>query len=272
MSEIMELLQRFGLTKNEAEVYLLLAKTEWITVLDLSRKITIKRSTLYRILEALQNKGLVEIQVDDKTTYYKAATHKTFESIVTNKETEVNNLKSCLDDLALQLRLLTTISSQTQTTVRFYRGKAGVQALEWKMCEKPKTELWIFGCNQWFERVSQDFAEQIRQERVIKKIISREILNPQNADKTAPDGTTSWTKNKEYALKHYLHRYINEEVLDIQNEINLSETTIYLYSFQKDEMVGIEIVNPGYARLMRQLFKLVWNQAKPVDEFGGENL
>lgn len=270
MSEVKNALMKFGLSENEQEAYLLLAKSGWTTVLDLSRKTEIKRSTLYRVLESLRSKGLVEIQVDDKTTYYKTTGLKNFESLIQTKEGEVKELRAGLGELSRHLALIESVDTQT-TRVKFYRGKAGMQTMEWRMCEQDGGQTLIFGDAQWTNVVGNEFAEKIRAERVNRKIVTLEVLNPQHAEAMRKDGATSWTKNIEYVTKYFRHRYIDEVIMRIDKSIIIQEEAMYLFSYT-DEVVGIEVANRGYAQLMRQLFRLVWNQAKVIDEFGGNDL
>ena len=61
--KIQEALGKFGLSENEQEVYLLLLKRGWSTALQLARAGKVKRTTLYRVLETLAQKGLVETQL-----------------------------------------------------------------------------------------------------------------------------------------------------------------------------------------------------------------
>src|SRR4030042_5027558 len=97
--KLKQTLQNFGLNQNEQEVYLLLTKDGWITALELSRKSSLKRTTLYRILESLLQKGLVETQIGDKTTQYNAADPKQFESLVIEQENKVKKLRDSLSEL-----------------------------------------------------------------------------------------------------------------------------------------------------------------------------
>ena len=102
--ELKKALKIFGLDEKEQEVYLLLCKHSWITALELSRHSPIKRTTLYRILESLTRKGLIEVQIGDKTTHYNAADPQQFESLGIEQEKRTKKLRQSLDDIQSQLK------------------------------------------------------------------------------------------------------------------------------------------------------------------------
>ncbi|MBN2259633.1 MAG: helix-turn-helix domain-containing protein, partial [Clostridiales bacterium] len=57
-------LQEFGLTGKEAETYILLAKTGPMKGTEISRQLKRNKGQVYRLLKALQNKGLVESTIE----------------------------------------------------------------------------------------------------------------------------------------------------------------------------------------------------------------
>lgn len=264
------ILKNFGLTPNEREVYLLLARSSWSTVLSLSQKTNIKRTTLYRIIDLLQKKGLVEMRVDDKTSYYKAGDPKNFESLIVDQEKKTKIMRNQLNMLQGHISLLTK-KNPDQISVNFHRGTRGIQALEWKMAEEKNAQIFVFGNDSWRKLLGPDFSETIRAEHVAKNLLIKEILNPQNDKPIPKSGLVEWTKNTDYIFHHYQHRTIETQLLPIQNEFYVFEEKIVLFSLEKDEIAGIEISNKNYAQLLRQMFKIMWNQAKIIDAFGGEN-
>src|SRR3990167_4273666 len=96
---INEVLAQFGLDGKEREVYLLLLKQNWITALGLSRLTNISRPTLYRVIERLIKKGLVEVQLGDKTTHYNATDPQQFEILVHEQELKAKKMRSAFEEL-----------------------------------------------------------------------------------------------------------------------------------------------------------------------------
>lgn len=267
---ITSLLSAFNLDDKEQTVYLTLLKNGFLTVLQLSYKVDIKRSSLYRILESLEKKGLLEIKLDDKTSYYGPANPKNFENLVIEQEKKAIFLRQNLGILNTSLQLLTTPTNQ-QTELHFYRGKRGIQTLEWKMVEIEKITTYILGASKWDSVVGQDFAEEIRAERVAKQIKIMEILNPETDQIIPENGQVEWTKNTQFVTNWYEHRVINPKILSIDNEVMINPEAIYFFSLQENEVVGIELKNQAYAQIMSSLFKFAWNKAQGIDKFAGQN-
>ena len=63
-NEIVSVLRDFGLTEKEAEVYLFLAKTGVQRAGEVSRRLKMHKAQVYRILEALQSRGLAEATLE----------------------------------------------------------------------------------------------------------------------------------------------------------------------------------------------------------------
>ena len=58
--KITPLLRGFGLTEKESEVYVFLAKSGVQKAGEVSKRLRMHKAQVYRILEVLQSKGLVE--------------------------------------------------------------------------------------------------------------------------------------------------------------------------------------------------------------------
>lgn len=271
--DLKKALKIFGLNEKEQEIYLLLAKHGWITALELSRRSPIKRTTLYRILESLTKKGLVEVQIGDKTTHYNAADPQQFESLIIEQEKKTKKLKQSLDDIQSQLKAISAIKPQ-ETSIRFYKGKRGLKQMEWKMCQKENTQILLYESTQWWEALDKEFAEEIRVEQMKKNITIREIFNIENIKiigKIPADGTTPWTDNKEFVLNHYRHRAIPKKSLDLTQDLLIFNDVIHLHSYRENDLFGIEIISSDYAAMLKQQFEMAWNQAKTIDKFGGKD-
>ncbi len=267
-------LKFLGLTENEVEIYLLLARAGWCTVLQLSRLSLIKRTTLYRILESLIDKGLVEIQVSEKTTLYGAFNTNNLNDLVAKKEKELNLIKDSLKVLDTEFKLISSLSPQ-KISVHFYKGKAGIQQSEWNMVEKKDSQVYIIASpiSIYLHKTTGDeFAEEIRQKYIDQKIKLSEISNKDIAIKIKLDGSVPWTKNREYIKNHYVHRVLPDEILKIKTDIIIFDDRIHFYSVEEKEYVIVEIISQNLKDMMFEMFKQLWNKSKAIDNFSGQDL
>ena len=235
-------------------------------MVQLSRICGIKRPNLYRILELFTDKGLVETRLDDKTTYYRAADPKMLEVLVREQENKAREMRESLSQIQSHLHLVSSHDSETH--VHYYRGIRGLQHMLLKMHTQPKTTIYVFGSDDWREMIDFDFAEEMRAETVKQNSMIYELLNPEDDKSISQNGVVNWTKNLTYVLKHFRHRQISKKVLTMDKEIIVYNNFIHFYSYKDNDITGIEIENELYSQIIKQLFKLAWNCAKKVDDFG----
>jgi sugar-specific transcriptional regulator TrmB len=257
----------FNLNDKEKKVYLFLAKSGWNTVLTLSRNISIKRTTLYNILDSLIDKGFVDIKIEDKTTYYNVSGIEKIQIAIEKQKSVVSKMEDSLKILNSSLSLLAN-SDDTKTSIHFYRGVSGVESAEWKTAIKRDTETLILSNSRWQIETGKEFAEKVRQQRLDNNSPVRELSNSDTFTIIPKNCEISWTDNKEYLKKSYHHRQIDKKILNISNEILICKDSIYIYSLNNNEIVVIEIINKGYANMLRNLFEIAWNQAEIKDDFG----
>ncbi len=269
MKDINVALKTFGLDEKEREVYLLLLKNNWITALQLSRLTAIKRPTLYRVLEELSKKGLIETQVDDKTTHYSASDPKQFETLIFDQKKRTQDMQDVFSKLQNQLAFISLPKSK-ETAVHFYRGIKGLQYMELKKANAKNSDVLIIDTEQWTQFLGNEFAENIRNRIVENYVNIRELQNPINTKKINSDRTVGWTKNKEYLFKYYQHREISEKIINITQDLYIFNDTIHMHGYRENDLMGIEIINHDYAQMFRQLFEFLWSQARIVDKFGGK--
>lgn len=265
--ELRNALVSFGLTQNEQEIYVILVKSSWTTVLGLARKSTIKRTTLYNILENMVKRGLVEVKIDDKTTYYRAGGLDSFQQLADKQSRKINEMQKSIDVLRAKLPCF-VVQNELFTDVRFYRGGRGIESVEWRLSQDHNGESLIFATHQWSKFLDKNFVKKIREERLINNVRIKELVNSAKFSKISQSGLAKWSDNRKYLLKIYRHRMISESVLPIKNEVIIHGGAIFFYSFEQGDVVCIEVKNAAYAELMRCLFKEMWKKAKILDGFG----
>ncbi len=95
----LEVLISLGLTASQAKVYLSLIQKGPSKVALIAQTSKIYREHLYQILKALEQKGLVEKQLDSATIYRAVPLDEALPMLVKNKRQEVSLLESQVDSL-----------------------------------------------------------------------------------------------------------------------------------------------------------------------------
>jgi len=89
ISEATEALERLGLTRYEATVFLNLARSGAATAGEVARACGVNRVQTYRALESLGARGLVEVTLDRPRRYAARAIDEAFDMILGEKRSEI---------------------------------------------------------------------------------------------------------------------------------------------------------------------------------------
>lgn len=253
-STIEELLGSFGLLSHEQEVYLALLKQTQATPLSLTRATGINRTTLYRVLEELSEKGLVEEIMDYKSKSYRAVPPEQLNLLITKKEAEVENLRERLPKLIATLNKVSPPSS-SPTRVLYFKGISGLRQLLYNTL-KATGEVVGYGYGSWNDGVGKRFAEKLRQEYMDRNITSRELLN------TPP--STSITSIPGYFNRIYTSRTIKSLLLHITHDTYIHNDVFAFYHNIDGHLFGVEIHNEAIAATQKSIFEILWKIAKPI--------
>jgi sugar-specific transcriptional regulator TrmB len=85
---------RFGLTVNQAKLYLTSLRIGCATAKVLAQNAHIGREEVYRVLPALQNYGLIKKRIGSPTEYEPIESHEAMSILVGNKSSELSELKT----------------------------------------------------------------------------------------------------------------------------------------------------------------------------------
>src|SRR5436190_8406022 len=92
LSQASEALERVGLGRYEALVFVNLARSGAATAGELARASGVNRVQTYRALESLESRGLVEVTIDRPRRYAARAIDDVFEMIAEEKRAELEKL------------------------------------------------------------------------------------------------------------------------------------------------------------------------------------
>jgi len=128
--QISGLLARFGLDEVEVNIYLYLLQNGSRTPLDLSREISINRSRVYRYIEKLVSKKLIEVTGESRGRKLKASNPQNLELLVSDGELKVKSQRDVLPDLIKRLTGLPT-QLEREFEVKYFHGQEGLKQMLW---------------------------------------------------------------------------------------------------------------------------------------------
>lgn len=239
-------LEQFGLSSDEAAVYLATLELGTASVLEIAKKAEIKRPTAYLIIDSLIQKGLVSKLPKENKSFFIAENPERLINVLKDKEKAVQNV----------MPLLKTIYNidKTKPQVRFYEGRDGVTAV-YDMIRKSKTEILFYGSIQ---QLLKEFPKSFVTIEYIKKhkIKAREIVTQ---DKIDLEYAHSIIKAKNSA-----HRVrILKKGLTIETDNAIFENKIAIFSIKKEFFVVV-IESNDIANTYRTMYELAWQSAEKI--------
>lgn len=247
---LLSLLLPYGLTADEASLYLNLWEDGCNSALLLSRRLNLARTKVYRILDKLINLGLVIVKLGDRGKVFEAANVKQLSMLVNQKEFEAQNLKTHLSALEQELEALRR-SNRHESKVLFYQGIEGLKQVTWNSL-RAKGELSTFEIKDMDAFFDHEYAENLRRKFVERKINIRTLTN---AIKIPP-----WT-DVAGAVQLWEIRHIPEKQLKIKFEILIYNDVYVMYRYRGREVFCVETYNQELADMQRQMFEYVWQKA-----------
>jgi len=251
--ELNSYLRKLGMTSEMAMVYLELVGQGEGTPLSISRHTGINRTKVYRLLEEMEDKKLITQEVGDNTTRVSPAPVEQLQEILRSKQTRVAELTQNWGEATLLLDQMSA-EQRSETKVKFYHGKAGIEQMVWNVL-KTKGEIvgYTFRDLSHFvgDKFMNDFvAEFKRRNLAMRDIHGDEYLSHQPVD-------NAWGKNMS-------SRYLPKSILSIPHQMDIYDGVVSFYSWNEGEVWGTEIYNEKVATMQKQLFELAWEKAEKV--------
>lgn len=161
------ILEQFGLIGRKADVYLAALELGGASVIDISRKASIKRTTAYDILLDLQKDGLVSQALAGKKRLFIGEDPEKIKKDLEKKE-------SLFEEILPQLKSIYNVKG-TKPKIRFYEGKEGlIEAYDDAL--RYSGEILAFGSEDVRDVLGEDWIEWYIKKRVKKGVRVRAIL------------------------------------------------------------------------------------------------
>lgn len=119
-------LQQFGLSESAVNVYLSIVQSDQTSPLEISRKLSIPRTKVYRILEKLLKKGLVEELGEGYGKRYRALHPGSLLALVQDREKDLFLLKMSTPAIVSHLESLMP-EGTSEVYMNIYTGKDGLE-------------------------------------------------------------------------------------------------------------------------------------------------
>lgn len=245
MNEILNALINAGLNPKEAEIYLTLLKMKMATAYKIAKDSSLKKPTVYVILESLRQKGFILKTPSKRGTTYTAKSPDEFINIIEQKFTSVLNTLPLLKSIFKE--------SSNNINVFYFEGIKGLEDLcYYKFEEMKNSEMAGF-----FAKPSDNLKEY---ESLLTKWEKDLFKNNITIKGITPDH--QYMKNQTQKNKS---NYSNLKFVDPQkysSTVSIDVSLGFVRIMDLKNINGVIIENKDLAKAIRQIFDMVWVSLK----------
>jgi sugar-specific transcriptional regulator TrmB len=247
---ISDFLLNLGLTKLEAQIYLILLEYGRCSVTDLAHKLNMNRVTLHFNLERIIEMGIVSHVKQGRMKELSAQPPEILEDIIVQKDNQMKLLKQQFQTVLPDLNQIIHSQSVTEQTfdVRYFHGLSGVRAIYKEVLDSKEIRSYvnIAAISSFIPENPSLFPNESHQ----KNIDMWEIIedSPQ---------TRSYLKTVDPVRYHYKFFPPSANIISLY-DFMIFEGKIAMIS-GKDEINGIVVTNESMFINTKTIFELMWN-------------
>lgn len=243
--ELREVLEEFGLTTKEAEIYLILIKSGPCTVAELSKKTNILRQSVYDILDKMMSRGIIGQSISNNTKVFEAVDAKVLFQILENKK---KLFAESLPEFA-QLAL----GSKSMLNVQTFIGYKGLKSIWDDMLVVGKDTFFIIDYDVFGRLFKELFIQNFIAKRIEKGFYHNVIFTSKSTPKI-------YEKSEPERLRRVRH---------LKN-IEGFRSTIFFYGDKMgffttgEQPAAILIENKEIVASIRGVYKILWDVSTPA--------
>lgn len=240
MQELITKLREIGFNQKEAEVYLKLLELGPSLASSLARHTSIKRTSIYDVLNSLISKSLVVSFLQGAHTYFAVDDVNKLYYQELKKSQMAEKLVGELSDIE---------SLQPGVQVSYYRGQFGYrQMYEHILTLKPAELIGWMNLDNFYKGIDSEYEEAWTEERIRSGIKVKLIL--QESPLTIAFQEKDSVSNRQTKLIKAADFKFGTSCLIYDNYITMFDAM--------NEFSGVRIKNPNLANTHRQIFEMNW--------------
>ena len=177
-----KVLEKIGLTRNEALVYLALLRVGTSKTGPILKESGLNSGKIYEILESLKTKGLVSESVVNNVRNFTAAPPSEILGYLEKKKEEIEEDEKIMLSELPNLEKLRKIGIKTTKAVT-YTGLRGIKTAANEALDSmdPKEEILAMGVTELKDKKFNEFWKVWSKKRVNKKIFARHIFSEKSS-------------------------------------------------------------------------------------------
>jgi len=251
--EFIDSIKDFGLSENEAKVYVASLSLGPSTVLKIAKEAEIKRTTTYAILESLKTKGLIVNEIKGLKNLYTAEGPERLEEILEDK-------KEKFREILPELEAIHNLKGG-ESFIKYYEGVAGVKTVYDHILDglKPGDDYMIISDMEQFLKMDREYFTKFIERRVKYNLKVRTII--QNSESGRYYKTIEVNTNQKI-------KFLSEGTKLTANLVITPHRVIITQIIAP--IVTIIIENKSIVEMQKEQFEIIWNTLEDVDPNAGK--
>jgi sugar-specific transcriptional regulator TrmB len=259
---IQKQLEKVGLSRNQAEIYLLLVKSGELRIQEIVKLSGVARSSVYESLKALNELGIVQEVVEANHKKIKPYSIGIIKHDLDDQVSHLKQLQSDLAELEKSIDIASPVHTPGSTTIRYYKGRSGARQIFWNSL-RAKGTVYVYSDYGRARYLGTKFYERFVAESHKRDIKERVFMNI-----TPP----TWRSMKRFIYPgSVIARTRVEDIrgLDMKDLHIKGDTLIYdnIYAqvyLKNVEINGFEIESRQFTDSQRSIHQTLWRIAKPL--------
>jgi sugar-specific transcriptional regulator TrmB len=261
---LLEALNKFGLSQNEALVWLCLLEfnnrsTSWI-----AKKLKLNRGTTYLVLLELIEKGLVtQIHKGNKSVFI-ASKPDDLAQILKKEEEEIKRKQQTFVTILPFLNQIQSGKEFDGPGIEHYSGVEGARKVLYESIQAKDSLFRVYiSLFDIIDYVGEDFFHEFARERV-KRGYTAHLIRLQEKDQRAQQTFKGVNYGPSVEQRRYI-KYLNKS-FNYPTTISIFDDKVGIIS-SKDEDLSMIIHSSELSTFQRQIFDMLWNS--PLLETAG---
>jgi sugar-specific transcriptional regulator TrmB len=240
----------FGLNDKEISIYISLLQAGPSTIMDLSRKTSIKRSTTHNNVEELIKKGLVSQTNYGERRMVIAEDPEKLKFLLEQRKWDVQKLEKVMPELVSTIyEMVPQAKTNSKVDVKYYEGKSGVSTIykEAFNTKELRSYVNLAAVHMYFPENSEIFLAAQKKNKNLKVM---ELI----------DGSDeSLAIAKEFGNKSSFSYKSIPKTFNLSHiDILIFDNKVCFINFSESSLKGTVIENADYFKHSVEIFDLLW--------------
>ncbi len=247
-------LLEFGLTQNQARVYLFLSKNTSKSAPDISKSLKIARTETYHLLNGLQSKGITIAAFGKPTKFQAVPFDKSINILVNNERSRIDELEKQTLYMISQWNLIpdteTAEALIKENRFQIVQGKVSIVGKLNQLINSAKKDVLLLGSEKDFMKFYHtDFIESVKDVNINLKIL---MSSSNNSPYIVDELPAKCIKKFEDSLGENLWFLIKD----------CEEIFFFIKNSENEEMLAVWTDSKTMLNSMKLLFNMIWKKAE----------